>query len=126
AGASPIPMQATLATRDSADRWLARESARRIPMLDANDLLYQLAASRDYDPSAKLAAIRVPLVLVNSADDFINPPELGIAERELQHVSKGQFVLIPAGENTHGHGSHTWAALWKQHLAALLAETAPH
>lgn len=125
AGGAPIPMQSALATRDSADRWLARETPRRIASLDANDLLYQLAASRDYDPSPKLAAIRVPLVLVNSADDFINPPELGIAEREIQHVSTGRFVLLPASEQSHGHGTHTWAALWKQHLAALLAESAP-
>ena len=125
AGSAPIPMQATLATRDSADRWLARELARRLAGLDANDLLYQLAASRDYDPSSRLGQIRVPLVLVNSADDFINPPELEIAEREIAHVKGGRFVLLPASEQTHGHGTHTWAALWKEHLAALLAETAP-
>ena len=125
AGGSPIPMQRSLATRDSADRWLTRETARRVAGLDANDLLYQLAASRDYDPSPKLESIRVPLVLVNSADDFINPPELGIAEHEIRRVTHGRFVLLPASEQTHGHGSHTWAALWKQHLTALLAETAP-
>jgi homoserine O-acetyltransferase/O-succinyltransferase len=124
AGAAPIPMQSALATRDSADRWLARETARRIAALDANDLLYQLAASRDYDPSPKLGAIRVPLVLVNSADDFINPPELGIAEREIKRIPSARFVLVPASERTHGHGTHTWAALWKEHLASLLAETA--
>jgi homoserine O-acetyltransferase len=126
AGAAPIPMQAALASRDSADRWLARELARRIPTLDANDLLYQLASSRDYDPSPNLASIRVPLTWVNSADDFINPPELGIAEREAKLIPKAHFVLIPASEKTHGHGTHTWAALWKQHLVALLAETAAH
>lgn len=125
AGSSPIPMQLSLVTRDSADHWLARETARRLPALDANDVLYQLDASRDYDPSPKLGAIRVPLVLVNSGDDFINPPELGIAEREIQRIPKARFVLVPAGEKTHGHGTHTWAALWKEHLVALLAETAP-
>jgi homoserine O-acetyltransferase len=126
AGGAPIPMQAALATRDSADHWLAREMPRRMAGLDANDLLYQLAASRDYDPSPKLGAIRVPLVLVNSADDFINPPELGIAEREMPRIAGGRFVLLPASGKTHGHGTHTWAALWKQHLVALLAGTAPH
>jgi homoserine O-acetyltransferase len=93
--------------------------------LDANDLLYQLGASRDYDPSPRLESIRAPLVLVNSGDDFINPPELGIAEREIRRVPHGRFVLLPASGQTHGHGTHTWAALWKQHLAALLAGTAP-
>jgi len=126
AGSAPIPMQAALATRDSADRWLAAETARRLAGLDANDLLYQLAASRDYDPSGELGAIRAPLVLVNSADDFINPPELKIAEREIARVPRGRFVLLPASEQTHGHGTHTWAALWKEHLAVLLAETARH
>lgn len=126
AGAAPIPMQAQLASRDSADRWLARELPRRLATLDANDLWYQLNASRNYDPSGKLAAIRAPLVLVNSADDFINPPELGLAERELKLIQKSRFVLVPASEKTHGHGTHTWAALWKQHLAALLAEPSPH
>lgn len=124
AGSAPVPMQATLATRDSADRWLARETARRIATLDANDLLYQVAASRDYDPSARLGAIRAPVMFVNSADDFINPPELGIAEREVAKVAQARFVLLPADLEGHGHGSHTWAARWKQHLAALLAETA--
>ena len=97
-----------------------------MPALDANDLLYQLAASRDYDPSLKLGTLRVPVTWINSADDFINPPELGIAEREVKRIPKARFVLIPASDKTHGHGTHTWAALWKQHLVELLAETAPH
>lgn len=126
AGSAPVPMQATLATRDSADRWLERETARRMAAVDANDLLYQVAASRDYDPSAKLGAIRAPLVWINSADDFINPPELGIAEREAQRIPGARILLLPADEQGHGHGSHTWAARWKQSLAELLERTAKH
>jgi homoserine O-acetyltransferase len=87
---------------------------------DANDLLFALNASRNYDPSPQLEKITAPVMFVNSADDFINPPELGIAEREIKHVKNGRFVLIPISEQTRGHGTHTSAALWQQYLKALL------
>ncbi len=73
----------------------------------------------DYDPSAELEAIVAPVTFVNSADDFINPPELGIAEREIKRVRRGRLVAIPASESTHGHGTHTWAAFWKRELREL-------
>ena len=84
-----------------------------------------MASSSDYDPSADLEKIEAPLRWVNSADDFINPPDLGIAEREVKRIKRGRFVLIPASETTHGHGTHTWATFWHKELAALLAATAP-
>ena len=96
----------------------------RIASTDANDLLYQLDASRTYDPEPGLAKITAPMIAINSADDFINPPELGIAERLVARVPHARFVLIPASERTRGHGTHTWAALWKEHLEALLASGA--
>lgn len=120
AGSAPLPLQKSYALRDSADRYLERTFAARLQTLDANDLLYQIDASRNYDPSAKLAAIVAPLTLVNSGDDFINPPELGIAEGEIAQVKRGSFVLVPASEQTHGHGTHTWAAVWQRHLDDLL------
>jgi homoserine O-acetyltransferase len=123
AGSAPIQMQKNLATRDSVDRYLQNTLATRMASLDANDLLYQVEASRNYDPSPALEKIRVPVLFVNSADDFINPPELGIAEREIRRVKRGRLVLLPASEQTRGHGTHTWAALWKQHLEELLRET---
>jgi homoserine O-acetyltransferase len=92
--------------------------------LDVNDQLYALAASRNYDPSAKLETIRVPVMFINSADDFIIPPELGIAEREIKKVKNGQFVLLPASTQTHGHGTHTWAAVWQPYLKELLERSA--
>jgi homoserine O-acetyltransferase len=91
--------------------------------MDANDTLYQVASSRDYDPSAKLGDIRAPVMWVNSADDFINPPELGIAETEVKKIPHGRFVLVPIGPDTHGHGTHTYAVAWKPYLAELLAES---
>jgi len=90
---------------------------------DANDVLYALEASRDYDPGPNLEKIRAPLLAINSADDLINPPELGILEREIKRVPKGRAVVIPLSDKTHGHGSHTLAALWKDQLMSLLKET---
>jgi homoserine O-acetyltransferase/O-succinyltransferase len=125
AGSAPIQMQLALPTRDAADQFLEKFMQRELEDLDANDLLYQVGASRDYDPSSGLEKIKVPLTQVNSADDFINPPELGIAEREIKRVKGGHFVLLPASDQTHGHGTHTWAALWQQHLAQLLQASQP-
>jgi homoserine O-acetyltransferase len=120
AGSAPIQMQLSLPTRDAADEFLGKYMPRRLEDLDANDLLYAVNASRDYDPSGSLDKIKAPLTHINSADDFINPPELGIAEKEIKQVKNGRFILLPASEQTHGHGTHTWAAVWQQYLAQLL------
>ena len=123
AGTAPLPMQKNLPTRDAADKYLDDYFKSRLGELDANDLLYQVNASRNYDPSPQLEKIKARVMWINSADDFINPPELKIAEREVTRLKNGQFVLIPASEQTHGHGTHTWAALWKQYLQELLEKT---
>jgi homoserine O-acetyltransferase len=125
AGSAPIAMQLALPNRDAADQFLQKFMERELGELDANDLLYQVNASRDYDPSPDLEKIAVPLTQINSADDFINPPELGIAEREIKRVKNGRFVLLPASDQTHGHGTHTWAALWQQYLGQLLQGSQP-
>jgi homoserine O-acetyltransferase len=121
AGSAPLPMQNSYPTRDAADKFLDEYFASRMPGLDANDLLYAVNASRNYDPSPGLEKIRARVMYVNSADDFINPPELGIAEREIRRVARARFVVIPVSDATHGHGTHTWAALWKGYLEELLA-----
>ena len=120
AGGAPIQMQLALPNRAAADEFVQKYMARELQDLDANDILYALDASRDYDPSANLEKIQAPLLHINSADDFVNPPELGIAEREIKRVKKGRFILLPASERTHGHSTHTWAAVWQQYLAQLL------
>jgi homoserine O-acetyltransferase len=125
AGSAPIQMQLALPTRDAADKFVEEFMQREMQNLDANDLLYQVDASRDYDPSSGLDKITAPLTQINSADDFINPPELGIAEREIQRVKGGRFVLLPASDQTHGHGTHSWPAVWQQHLAQLLQASQP-
>jgi homoserine O-acetyltransferase len=91
---------------------------------DANDVLYALEASHDYDPGPNLEKIRAPLLAINSADDLINPPELGILEREIKRVPHGRAIVIPLSDQTRGHGSHTMAALWKDQLVGLLKESA--
>jgi homoserine O-acetyltransferase len=91
---------------------------------DANDVLYALEASHDYDPGPGLEKIQAPLLAINSADDLINPPELGILEREIKRVPHGRAIVIPLSDATRGHGSHTLAALWKDQLVRLLQESA--
>jgi homoserine O-acetyltransferase len=123
AGTAPALMQREMPKRDTVERYLERVLPTRIAQLDANDLLYQLDASRNYDPEPNLEKITAPLVWVNSGDDFINPPELGLAEKLIPRVKRGRFVLIPASDQTHGHGTHTWAEFWKDELAALLKDS---
>ncbi|HEX4860688.1 MAG TPA: alpha/beta fold hydrolase [Rhizomicrobium sp.] len=125
AGAAPLPMQKTWPTRDAVDAGTDETVNRYLTTLDANDLMYQVDASRDYDPSPKLGLITAPVMWVNSADDFINPPELGIAEKEVVQIKRGRFVLVPLSEQTHGHGTHTWAVFWKDRLEELLKESEP-
>jgi len=87
---------------------------------DANDQLYALEASADYDPGPNLEKIKAPLVAINSADDLVNPPEIGVLEREIERVPKGRAIMIPLSDKTAGHGTHTMAAVWKQYLIELL------
>ena len=123
AGSAPLLMQKTLPTRDDADKY-ADDADKRAATLDANDLLYQVNASRNYDPSPQLEKITAPIMWINSADDFINPPELGIAEKESKRLKNGTFVLLPISPETHGHSSHTWAVLWRSYLSQLLEKSA--
>jgi homoserine O-acetyltransferase len=123
AGSAPQQMQKAMPTRDEADAYVTRVTAAELKGADANDLLYQVDSSRDYDPSSRLGAIVAPMMWVNSADDFINPPELGLAEQSVKQIKRGKFVLLPIGPNTHGHGTHTFAIAWKQYLAELLQES---
>ncbi|HEY0368618.1 MAG TPA: hypothetical protein VGC85_03385, partial [Chthoniobacterales bacterium] len=92
---------------------------------DVNDILYAVEASHDYDPGPDLEKIKAPLLAINSADDLINPPELGILEREIKRVPHGRAIVIPLSDETRGHGSHTIAKLWKDELVRLLNETEP-
>lgn len=124
AGSAPIQMQKNLPTREAADKFVEDTVARNVADLDANDFLYAIDSSRDYDPSPNLDRIKVPVMFINTADDFINPPELAIAEREIKRIKQGKFVLLPATEATFGHGTHTRAAVWAPYLKELLENSA--
>jgi homoserine O-acetyltransferase len=121
---SPLQMQEHASTRDEADAYLKKFLDQHLAATDANDFLYAFNSSRNYDPSAKLETIQVPVMAVNSADDFVNPPELNIMPGMIKRVPKGKFVLLPVTEQTRGHGTHTMAAVWQGYLAELLQESA--
>ena len=112
-------------TRAAADSVIDAFVANYMKTADANDVLYALEASGDYDPAPDLPKIRAPLLAINSADDLINPPELGILEREITRVPKGRAVVIPMSEKTVGHGTHTMAAVWRDYLVELLRASEP-
>src|SRR5437764_6410487 len=117
---NPLLRQKESPTLAKTDENLDKFTDQIVKADDANDVLYALEASRDYDPGPNLEKIRAPLLAINSADDLINPPELGILEREIKRVPHGRAMVIPFSDRTHGHGSHTYAALWKQDLEELL------
>jgi homoserine O-acetyltransferase len=119
-GSNPILRQEQMPSLAKADEVLDQAMATAVREQDANDVLYQVGASWDYDPNPGLERIRAPLYAVNSADDLINPPELGILEREIKRVKRGKAVVLPLGKETRGHGTHTIANVWKPYLAELL------
>jgi homoserine O-acetyltransferase/O-succinyltransferase len=120
AGFAPLYLQKAYPTPDAADAYIVDRIAKDLPTRDANDLIYQLSASYDYDPSPMLERIKVPMTWVNSSDDFINPPDYGIAEKSAARLPNARYVLIKATDETRGHGTHTWAKFWKNELVALL------
>lgn len=122
-GSNPALRQEQMTTLERSDAVLETYLTTSLANMDANDVLYQVSASWDYDPAPGLEKIRAPLLALNSADDLINPPELGILEREITRVKRGAAVVLPYSPQTRGHGTHTIAATWKQYLAQLLRES---
>lgn len=122
-GSNPVLRQQQMPTLAESDTVLDASVAESSRTSDANDVLYQLEASRDYDPAPGLGKIRAPLVAINFADDLVNPPELGILEREITRVPNGRAILMPVTAQSRGHGTHTVAAVWKEHLQELLERT---
>lgn len=119
---NPVIRQKEAPTGEEADRQLEAFTQARMASTDANDLLYAIEASADYDPGPGLGTIKAPLYAVNTADDLINPPELGILEREIQKVERGKAFVLPLSPETVGHSSHTKATLWKHLLVDLLSQ----
>ena len=120
ATSAPLVWQKNGPTRDDADRWYEEQIKTRLASTDRDDLLYAVESSRDYDPSPQLEKITAPLLAINSADDFVNPPELGTMETLIKRVKRGRFVLIPISDQTRGHGTHTLPAVWKSELVRFL------
>ncbi len=124
-GAAPLVLQKAAPTREAAEKYIDNYLDRVDAHTDANNFIYYVDSSRNYNPEPHLDRITVPVMYINSADDFINPPELGIAEKLTKQMPHAQFVLIPISDQTHGHGTHTAAAVWKDYLIKLLAESEP-
>ena len=120
---NPVQREKEMPTREKADADIDQFIGRILPTMDANNTLYALDASSDYDPGPDLEKIKAPLLAVNTADDLINPPELGILEREIVRVKRGKAVVIPLSDQTRGHGTHTLAAVWKNYLQELLRQS---
>jgi homoserine O-acetyltransferase len=121
---SPGVRQRQGPTSKKADAFFAKELAGLLKRLDANDMLYAVESSRDYDPGPGLEKIRAPLLAINFADDLINPPKLGILEQQIKRVKNGRAIVVPASKATVGHGTHTKATVWKEHLEKFLKDTA--
>lgn len=120
-GANPLALQQQYPTRDGAEKYTDEAFARTVGRSDANDTIYQLDSSRNYNPWPHLDSIKTPILWINSADDFINPPDYGITEAAVKLLPTATFILIPATAETKGHGTHTWAKFWKADLAAFMA-----
>jgi homoserine O-acetyltransferase/O-succinyltransferase len=118
---SPLQWHKQAPTRDAADAFYAEQIRNRLAATDANDMLYQFESSGDYDPSPHLEKIMAPLLAINSADDQVNPPELGLMEHLMPRVKHGRYVLLPITEQTRGHGTHSLPAIWGEHLRAFLS-----
>jgi homoserine O-acetyltransferase len=119
---SPMQQQKAAPTRDAADAYITKYIDDRLRTTDANDMLYAFDASRDYDPSPKLESVRAAVLAINSADDVVNPPELGLMEQLMPRVQHGRYVLIPTSSETRGHGTHSMPAVWKSYLADFLKQ----
>ena len=123
AGGAPLNYQAQYPTRTAASSFAEERVSMAMAVLDANDLIYQLEASRNYNPWPRLEAIKAPVMWINSADDFINPRNLSVPEQAIRRIPNAKFRMIPETENTRGHSTHTWAKFWKQDLIELLARS---
>jgi homoserine O-acetyltransferase len=124
-GSSPLQMQKLEPTRELAEKYVDQYLARTASSTDANDMIFYVNASRNYDPSPHLDQITAPVLWINSADDYINPPELAIAEKMVKRMPNARFILLPISDATRGHGTHTVAAVWKDYLIEFLKATEP-
>ncbi len=119
-GSSPLQYQKNYPTLEKADAFLDQRRKSGIASTDPNDMLYYFNASRTYNPDPGLEKIKARVLFINSADDQVNPPELGTAERSIKRVKDGKFVLLPITDQTRGHGTHSLPAIWGSYLEELI------
>ena len=124
AGGAPLQLQKNYSTRQAVEQYVDTAIARADANTDANNFIFYVNASRNYNPAPNLSKITAPVLWINSADDFINPPELGIAQQYAEQIAHAKFILLPINDATRGHGTHTVAAIWKDYLIDFLAQTA--
>ena len=120
---SQLQMQKRYPTHEAADKFLEDYISRAMTSRDANDILYQYGSSGNYNASPHLHEIKAQVLHINSADDLINPPELGIAEQEIKRVKNGRFILLPTTDQTRGHGTYNRPVIWGKYLEELLEST---
>ena len=125
-GSAPLQMQKQAPTRAAAEAYVDKYLAGAMARSDANDIIFQVDASRNYNPAPNLEKITAPILWINSADDFINPPELGIAQQMVKRLPHARFILVPISDATRGHGTHTQAIVWKDDLATFMHQTESH
>jgi len=122
ATSTPLQWQKQFPTIAATDTWVADQVASRTKNSDANDMLYHFHAIEDYNPAPHLSKITAPLLAINSADDFVNPPELPMMQELIKQVKKGRFILLPISDETRGHGTHSLPAIWGGELVKFLKE----
>jgi homoserine O-acetyltransferase len=110
-----LAMYNATGSREKTDRELERRLS-QVGTVDANNYMYEMDASRDYDPARDLEKIRARVLAINSADDERNPPELGVMEAAMKRIKNGRYVLIPISPETRGHGTTGNAKFWKKYL----------
>ena len=122
-GSAPLYWQSQYPTREAAAAYAEQRIATALKTLDANDYIYQLESSRNYNPWPRLERITAPMMWINSADDYINPHNLPYPRQAVKRMKNARFRLIAETNDTRGHGTHTWAKFWKDDLVDLLART---
>jgi homoserine O-acetyltransferase len=121
---SPVRIQEMASTLEATDVLYEKRLA-NLSLADANDHLYEVESIRDYDPEPDLDKIKAKVLLINTAEDVANPPELRTVERGFKKIKYGRYVLIPASPETHGHFTHYYAAVWKPYLIEFMKELGP-
>jgi homoserine O-acetyltransferase len=122
---APLVQLNAAPTRERADSSIMAYVDRQSRALDANDVIYAFESSRLYDPSPQLERVKARVLFINSADDFVNPPELGVIEKLMPRLPTTRFILLPITSETRGHGTHSRPAVWHDYLAEFMKSLPP-